>query len=277
MNDHVLVTGGTGKTGRRVAARLDDRGVPVRIASRVLRTPEQVRFDWLDETSFSDALHGVRAVYLVAPANAPEPLDAMRPFIDRALASGVERLVLLSSSMLEEGGPMMGAVHAYLHRHAPGWTVLRPSWFAQNFSEHQHVETIRREGRIYSATEVGRTPFVDAGDIAAVAVEALTNPAFADGEAILTGPAAISYDEAAEIIFRASGRAVAHVRLSADALAARFEAMGIVSAYADILAGMDAAIAAGAEDRVSDAVERITGRKPLSFEAFAAANAEAWR
>ena len=236
-----------------------------------------VRFDWLDDTSFPDALAHVRAIDMVAPANVAEPLEAMRPFIDRALAAGVDRLVLLSSSMLDEGGPMMGKVHAYLRRHAPGWTVLRPSWFAQNFSEHQHVETIRRERRIYSATEGGRVPFVDAGDIAAVAVEALTDRTFANGDMTLTGPASISYDEAAAIISKASGLEVVHVRLSFDDLAARFEAIGIERSYARILAGMDAAIAGGAEDRVSDAVKRVTGKQPLAFAAFAAANIDAWR
>ena len=277
MNDHVLVTGGTGKTGRRVATQLRANGVPCHIATREPREPGQVRFDWLDETSFAGALDRVRAIYMVAPGNVAEPLSAMRPFIDRALESGVDRLVLLSSSMLEEGGPMMGAVHAYLHHHSPGWTVLRPSWFTQNFSEHQHVETIRREGRIYSSTEGGRVPFVDAGDIAAVATEALTDRTFANGDAILTGPASISYDQAADTIARVSGRPVEHVRLNVDALATRFEAIGIERGYADILAGMDAAIAAGAEDRVSDAVKRITGKEPLSFDAFAALNADVWR
>ena len=114
-------------------------------------------------------------------------------------------------------------------------------------------------------------------EVAAVAVEALTYRAFANGDAILTGPKSISYDEAADSIGRASGRPVLHVRLSVDALAARFEAIGIERGFAHILAGMDAAIAAGAEDRVSDAVERITGTMPMTFDAFAAQNVGAWR
>ena len=120
-------------------------------------------------------------------------------------------------------------------------------------------------------------PFVDAGDIAAVAVEALTDRTFANGDMLLTGPASISYDEAAAMISRASGLEVAHVRLSVDELAARFEATGIERSYAGILAGMDAAIAGGAEDRISDAVKRITGKEPLAFGAFAVANVDAWR
>lgn len=277
MRDSILVTGGTGKTGRRVADLLARRGVAYRVATRNPRDRAHVRFDWADAASFDGALEGVRAIYMVAPANVVEPLAAMRPFIDRALAAGVERLVLLSASMLEEGGPMMGAVHAYLKAKAPGWTVLRPTWFMQNFSEHQHVETIRREGRIYSATEDGRVPFIDAGDIAAVAVEALTDASFASGDLVLTGPETLSYDDTARLISQASGQTVSHQRLSVDALAARFAAMGLGPGYAQTLARMDSSIAAGAEDRVTDQVERATKRPPTRFADFAEASVEAWR
>lgn len=276
MAASILVTGGTGKTGRRVVELLARRGVPAYAATRSPRTPRQVRFDWHDRSGFDNALDGTGAVYLVAPVGDPAPLAAMQPFIDLALERGVERFVLLSASMLQAGGPLMGSVHAYLAAHAPTWTVLRPSWFMQNFSEQQHLETIRREGRIYSATADGRVPFIDAADIAAVAVEALTAPRFANGDLILTGPDLLSYDDVARQISAASGRPVAHIRLSAEQLAGRFAATGMPDQFARTLAGMDTAIAAGAEDRLTAAVASVTGRQPASFETFARASAPAW-
>ncbi len=276
MTDKVLVTGGTGKTGRRVADLLRGRGIPARVATRTPAAADQVRFDWADTDSFSGALDGVRAVYLVAPTGAADPLDAMRPFIEQAIGAGVARLVLLSSSMLEEGGPLMGAVHAYLKAEAPGWTALRPSWFMQNFSEHQHVETILAEGRIYSATQDGRVPFIDAGDIAAVAAEALVRDDFGNGDLVLTGPETLSYDEVAKMISTAAGRPVAHHRLSIQELTARFETIGIPGGFAQALAGMDGAIAHGAEDRVTDTVEAVTGRKPRTFADFVGENRARW-
>lgn len=170
----------------------------------------------------------------------------------------------------------MGEVHAWLRRHAPRWTVLRPTWFAQNFSEALHLATIRDEGRIYSATDDGRVPFIDAEDIAAVAAEALVGPERPNGELPLTGPACLGYDDVTAIVSAAAGRPVAHHRLSVPALAARYEAVGILSGYAQLRAGMDAAIAGGSEDRLSPAVRQVLGREPRSFEAFAAA-AAAWR
>ncbi len=276
MADNILVTGGTGKTGRRVIDLLRQRGVPALAATRSPQTPGQVPFDWTDPGSFEGALEGVRAVYMVAPTGVAEPLGAMQPFIDRALTAGVDRLVLLSSSMLKEGGPLMGAVHAYLRAEAPSWTVLRPSWFMQNFSEHQHVETIRREGRIYSATEDGRVPFIDAADIAAVAVEALVDPEFPNGDLILTGPETLSYDDVARLISAVSDRPVSHHRLSTEQLANRFTTIGIPGEFARALAEMDAAIAIGAEDRVTEGVAAVTKRQPTTFAAFVQDNAKHW-
>lgn len=283
MDRHVLITGGTGKTGSRLAALLREKGVTPRIASRAPRPAgstdgaEAVRFDWQDPGSFGGALAGVAAVYLVAPANDWQPLAAMQPFIEQALGAGVGRFVLLSASSLPEGGPMMGAVHALLKQRAPRWTALRPTWFMQNFSEQQHRPTIQKEGAIYSATDDGRVPFIDAGDIAAVAAEALLRPDFASGDLVLTGPAPLSYDEVARLLSAACGRRIEHRRLSEEQLAARFQATGLPPAYAAALAALDRSIAAGAEDRVTDTVERVTGRAPTDFATFAAAVREVWR
>ena len=281
MRDRVLVTGGTGKTGRRVVRLLIERGVPALVgsrtpAARATAGPDHVRFDWRDGATFDAALDGVRAAYLVAPTDTMDHLPAMRPFLERALTEGIERLVLLSASSLPEGGPMMGAVHAWLARHAPGWTVLRPSWFMQNFSEAQHLASIRDEGRIYTAADDGRVPFIDAEDIAAVAVEALTTPGFDNGELVLTGPRALTYDEVAAMIGAATGRQIVHHSLSAAKLVARLEGLSIPPDYAQGLAAMDKAIAQGAEDRTTGVVERVTKRPATEFAAFARAKADAW-
>jgi ergot alkaloid biosynthesis protein len=279
-NPSILLTGGTGKTGRRIAAQLADKGIGARIASPTgegAAGHQGVRFDWLDESTHADALAGISAIYLLAPAGVAEPLPAMQPFLDQALSANVRRFVLLSASSLEEDGPMMGKVHAYLRRNAPEWAVLRPTWFMQNFSEQQHLPTIRDEGRIYSATGDGRVPFIDAADIAAVAVEALTTGTSYNRDLVITGPQALSYDEAAAIIGQAIGRRIEHVRLSEAELARRHQALGLDEAYARTLATMDTAIARGAEDRVTDEVQAVTGRPPKDLASFALQERHAWK
>ncbi|BCP53967.1 oxidoreductase [Kaistia sp. 32K] len=276
---NILLTGGTGKTGRRIAPRLAEAGHDVRLASRRgadARALRGIRFDWNDPSTFDAALANREAVYLVAPTDAPESLRAMQPFLDRALAIGIRRYVLLSASSLPKRGPMMGAVHAYLEEHAPEWAVLRPTWFMQNFSEQQHLPTIRDERAIFSATGEGRVPFIDVEDIAAVAVEALTRDVSFNRDLVLTGPRALSYGDVAEIVGAAIGAGVRHVNLSEGALVERFGAAGMHPDYAAILAGMDIWIASGAEDRLSPDVEAVTGRPPNDFVAYAGRVRDAW-
>lgn len=271
MSEHVLVIGATGKTGSALVRQLRGKGVSVRAATRTPRAAGDVRFDWRDASTFEAALDGARGgVYLVAPTDTAEPLELMRPFLEKAAD---RRLVLLSSSSLPKGGPMMGAVHAWLAAHCEDFAVLRPSWFMQNFVT-QHLDGIRQDGAIYSATGDGRVGFIDAEDIAAVAAAMLTrSEALGGAEPILTGPRTLSYDDVARAITEASGRAVRHVRLTVEELARRHEGYGLPPGYAATLAALDDGIANGVEDRVTDEVEHWTKRSPNDLHSFLATHA----
>jgi ergot alkaloid biosynthesis protein len=275
MLKEILITGGIGKTGSRLASRLRERGLVPRIASRTAGEG-LTRFDWMDSATFAPAVEGIESVYLVAPATA-DPLMAMRPFLDVALRSGVQRLVFLSSSSLEEGGPMHGQVHQYIKQNAPTWVVLRPTWFMQNFSELQHRATIVGEGVIFSATEDGQVPFIDADDIAAVAAETLTDESFPSGDTILTGPELLTYDQVAAIIASVALYPVRHLRLTEEELARKWVSEGMPDPYAEFLASLDTQIAGGSEAQLTREVERITGYVPNSFRTFAVGAQTAWR
>ena len=273
MSDLVLVTGGTGKTGRRVAEQLAAAGVGVRVASRGGPQP----FDWSNPGTWDAALDGVSAAYLVPPPLAGDVSATMIALVQAAMARGARRFVLLSGSPMPEGGPGVGQTHRWLHENAADWAVMRPSWFMQNFSEGPHLATICDEGAIYSATEDGRVPFISADDIAASAVAALTGPEPLNRDFILTGPEPISYDDAARLIGRAAGRPIAHRRISAESLAARHQVIGAPAPLAQMLGMADMMIAAGAEDRTTDCVLELTGRPPTDFNPFARANAPIWQ
>jgi uncharacterized protein YbjT (DUF2867 family) len=191
----------------------------------------------------------------------------MLPFLHQARTAGVHRAVLLSSSAIPEGGPAVGTVHRALPDLFEQWAVLRPSWFMQNFTgEHAHARSIRDEGVIWTATGSGRVGFVDAEDIAAVAVHALTDEQAPNTDLVLTGPEALGYDDIAAIITEVTGRAVVHRRLSYEQMRDRLTTQVPVE-FAAMLAGMDRAIAGGAEDRITDTVQRLTGRPPRAFRA----------
>ncbi|MEV5358608.1 NAD(P)H-binding protein [Streptomyces sp. NPDC052693] len=270
MTAATLVIGATGTTGGRVARLLAGQGRRVRAASRraaPVAGAEPVRFDWYDPGTFEDSLTGVDRVYLVPPVGDPDPAAVMLPFLARARARGVERAVLLSSSAIPSGGPAVGQVQQALPGLFETWAALRPSWFMQNLTgDHEHARSIREEGVIRTATDDGRVAFVDADDIAAVAVHALTAGRDAGGDLVVTGPEALSYDDAAAVISEVTGRPVTHRRLTFEQLRDRLAGL-LPPEFAAVLAGLDRAIAEGAEDRVTDTVERLTGRPPRSLRA----------
>jgi uncharacterized protein YbjT (DUF2867 family) len=261
----VLVTGGTGTTGSRVATALRERGVPVRVASR-RPANGQVRFEWTDPGTHAAALDGVRGIYLVAPVGVADPAPLVAPFLGTARERGVRRVVLLSSSAVPEGAPGLGELHRMVCAAVPSPTVLRPSWFMQNFlGDHPHARSARVDGEIVTATGSGRAAFVDAGDIAAVAARALADEEPHVGEYVLTGPEALSYADVAAMLSGVVGRSVRHRAVSVAELTERFVDAGYGADFAAALAALDGAIARGAEDRTTSAVQDVTGRPPRSF------------
>ncbi|WP_410567865.1 NAD(P)H-binding protein [Amycolatopsis sp. cmx-4-61] len=263
----VLVLGGTGTTGRRVVAGLRANGVPVRAATRKPGEPGEVRFDWTDRATHADALRGVSGVYLLPPIGEVDPVRLVRPFLADALDAGVRRVVLLSSSAVTSDTPGLGDLQR-LVRAVPEWAVLKPSWFMQNFTGAHLVAQGVRDGEIVTATGDARVAFVDAGDIAAVAVRALTDPVPHNTDHVLTGPAALSYAEAAAIVSAHLGRPVRHRAVTTAEFAERVTASGIPAEFARVLAALDEDIRRGAEDRVTPVVEQVTGRPARSFETF---------
>ena len=269
----VLVTGATGTTGSRVAARLAARGVPVRAASR----SGTVRFDWYDPDTHAGAVAGVDRVYLVPPLQDTQPHTVMLPFLEAARAAGVRRPVLLSNSLVSAGDPMAGTVHQAITEMFDEWAVLRPTWFMQNvIGTHAHAASIRATSAIVTSSGSGRVAFVDAGDIAEVGVEALLASEALNTDLILTGPEPLSYDEVAAILTETSGRTIRHEHMEHAEEIAYYEGLGLPTNTARFLVGMDAVVASNVEARTTDVVERITGTPARSFRDFAAAEFSVW-
>ncbi|GIO34567.1 MULTISPECIES: NmrA family NAD(P)-binding protein [Paenibacillus] len=281
QNEKILITGASGKTGSRIAKRLTDLGYAIRTAGRGKSLPnganEHVIFDWFDESTHEAALKDVDKLYLVGPIAVMDPSEIVMPFLERALKTGVRRIVLLGSASIPEEGPVFGKIHRAIRELAPEWAVLRPSYFMQNFVD-SHGAQILNDGTIVSATGSGRVGFVDADDIAEVGVRALTDKQPHNTDHIITGPDSLTYAEAGDIIGAAAGRTIRHVNVPTQELANRFMAFGMPQDYARFLAGMDEDIRLyGKEDLVTDTVERITGRPPKSLKKFAEEHAANWK
>ncbi|WP_203993264.1 NmrA family NAD(P)-binding protein [Virgisporangium aurantiacum] len=268
-----LILGGTGKTGRRIVERLRDAGRPVRAVARPL-------FDLGDPGTWAPALAGATAAYLVEPdvqaAGAHGP-DRLPRLVTEAVDAGVRRLVLLTAGGAGHDGHPLKPVEEAVRRSGVGWTILRPTWFAQNFSESMWRPGVL-SGTLALPTGDGRTPFVDADDIASVAVAALTDDRHHEQVYVLTGPRALTFGEAAALISGATGRVVRHVDVEPAAYTASQVASGVPPVVAEILTGVYRDIRAGHGADLADGVERALGRPAGSFEDYVtrAASAKAW-
>lgn len=276
MPTEILLIGGKGKTGSLVASELVKRGIVPRIGTRKPGSRNEVAFDWHQPDGAAEAFRGVDAVYIVAPTDSSDHGTIAPPVLDKALQAGVKRFVLLSASSLEAGGPMMGQIHAYLRDAVPEWTILRPTWFMQNFSAQQHLATIRDEDAIYTATGDGKIAFIDAADIAQAAVGALLADKPWNRDFILTGPQTLSYSDMATKISHVTGRRIKHFHLTASELIARYVAAGMDEKYASALAMMDEAISKGSEDRVTDGVRTLSGKEPSDADSFVRQQSHVW-
>jgi uncharacterized protein YbjT (DUF2867 family) len=264
-----LVIGATGKTGRRVVDRLRQRNLPVRAASRT----GAVRFDWDDPTTWRDALRGADAMYLTfAPDLAsPAAAPAMRALMPVAVDCGVRRIVLLSG----RGEPQVLPSEQAVRDAGVPFTILRASWFCQNFSEGQLADPVRGGELAFPGGDAAE-PFIDVEDIADVAVAALTEDGHAGATYELTGPRLLTFTEAVAEISRAAGRTIRYVPVSTVEYAGML-APYMPAAEAGFLAQLFGELLDGHNAHVTDGVQRVLGRPARDFRAFALDAAAAWR
>ncbi|MFF4616072.1 NAD(P)H-binding protein [Nonomuraea jabiensis] len=272
---NILILGGNGKTGSRIVRRLRSAGHPVRA---VARTTGDLPFDLGDPTTWAPALDGVTAAYLMEPdlRGSADHRARIPRFVAEAVASGVRRLVLLSAygvGEADDSHPLKSAEQA-VRGSGVGWTILRPDWFAQNFSESFWLQGVL-SGELFLPAGDGGTPFVDAEDIAEVAAAALTEDRHSGQTYQLTGPRAIGFGEAADLIGNATGRTIRHVDVEPEAFVERQVAHGVPADVARLLTGLFVAIRDGRGSPVSDGVARALRRPPRRFEDYVAETAAA--
>ncbi len=258
----VLVLGATGKTGRRVVQGLEARGVPTRLGSRSA-IPS---FDWNNEANWDDTLAGVESAYInYAPDLAiPGATDSIRAFVGRAKFHGVKRLVLLSGRGEEEAQ----ACERIVQNSGVDFTVVRASWFNQNFSEGAFVEMVQA-GQITLPVADTAEPFVDVDDIADVVVAALTEPGHAGEVYEVTGPRLLTFTDAAAEIAYASGRDIAYVPLSHDAFIKGAAESGAPEEAVWLMDYLFSTVLDGRNAYLADGVHRALGRPPKDFSVYA--------
>ena len=257
-----LIIGGTGKTGRRVAEKLAARGVAIRVASRSGKT----LFDWNDRTTWSPALEGVSSVYVTYSPDlaVPEAPPAIQELARLASERRVRRLVLLSGRGEEEAQRCERIV---LDTN-PAWTVVRASWFNQNFSEGFFLDPLRTGVLALPAGAVGE-PFIDAEDIADVVVATLTETGHEGQIYEVTGPRLMTFAEAVEEIAQAANRDLRYEQVPVDAFTREMLEQKVPEQVVSLTRYLFETVLDGRNASTSDGVQRALGRAPRDFAEYA--------
>ena len=283
MHTTILVTGATGTVGREVVKQLSMFDGDIRVRAGVhsvikgenlKRLPgvEIVEMDFEDQESLHAAFTHVDKLFLITPF-AKDQVHMAKALVDEAKETGVKHIVKLSAMGADsEPGIQLGRWHReiekYIEDSGIAYTFLRPSSFMQNFVNY-NADTIKREGKIYMPTGNGKVGYIDARDIAAVGVEALTGEGHEGQIYELTGPDAISNGEAAHILSEVTGKQVEFVDVPGDAARKNMVEHGTPDWMADAMMELYDVYKAGYSNQVFDSVQAVTDKKPHTFRQFA--------
>lgn len=260
--DLTLILGGTGKTGRRVAERLKAKGHTVRVGSR----SAVPAFDWNNEKGWEASLNGATAAYITyAPDLAmPGAQDSIQAFVNQAKRSGVKKLVLLSGRGEEEAE----ACERIVQDSGLDWTIVRASWFNQNFSEGAFIDMVLG-GAITLPAGDQVEPFVDVDDIADVVVAAFTERHHSGEIYEVTGPRLMTIGDVAADLSRATGREVAYVDVPHDAFVSEVANSGAPKDVVWMLDYLFSTVLDGRNANLTDGIQRALGRQPKDFADYA--------
>jgi uncharacterized protein YbjT (DUF2867 family) len=281
----ILIAGATGTVGRHLVLELKTRRAPLRVLTR---DPEKARNllgpvdcavgDVSRPETVAKALAGIEAAFLLSPLDPSLPAWEAG-FARAAKKAGVKRLVKLSALGADPRSPAAiarwhGEAEEEVRRAGVPFTLLRPAAFYQNLLAS--ADSIRR-GTLPAPMGTARVAMVDARDVGAVAAAALSGPpAFEGATLTLTGPAPLSYAEAASALSRVLGRPVTYANVAPDAARRGMLAAGMPAWRIDAILGLAEQFRAGRADLAADGVLRATGREPIPLERFARDHAAAF-
>jgi uncharacterized protein YbjT (DUF2867 family) len=260
-NEQILVIGATGKTGRRILQRLNDRKIPA-LGVSFSSTPS---FDWNNKATWEAVLNNIGAVYIsyYPDLAIPGAVDGVAQFSNLAVKKGVQKLVLLSG----RGEAEAKHCEEVVMDAGVDWTIVRASWFCQNFSEGNFLGPIQAGHVALPAGNVGE-PFIDADDIADVAVAALTEEGHSKKLYEVTGPRLLTFKEAVAEIAKATGRDIKYEQVPVKAYADLLSEYGLPKDLIWLVNYLFAEVMDGRNESIADGVQQALGRKATDFSEF---------
>jgi uncharacterized protein YbjT (DUF2867 family) len=256
-----LVTAVKGKTSSRVAKMMDENGLEYRGVSRSSETP----FDWYDPSTWEKALEGIKAAYLVFLPDlaVPGSIEIITAFVKLAEKKGLERLVLLSGRGEEEAQKCEQIV---LNSNITS-TVVRASWFAQNFSESFFLGSIL-SGQITIPENHVKEPFVDVDDIAEVAFRALTTDGHNGKIYEVSGPELLSFEDVAKVFSQSLGKTIQVNHVTMKEFKLSLINAKVPNEVVDLLEYLFTEVLDGRNEYLTNGVNEALGRPATSFSSY---------
>lgn len=273
----ILVIGASGNVGTELSRLLAGAGHRLRRATRRTPTePDQVRLDAVSGEGLYTAMAGADAAFLLAPPGHANQDVLLVPMIDAAKAARVGKVVLMTAmgANADEASPLRKA-ERHLEASGLAFNVIRPNWFMQNFHTFW-LQGIREAGTIFLPVGQAKGSFIDARDIADVAARLLTSHELDGRDFDLTGLEALDHDQVAATLSRVTGRRIRFQDITPEAMRQGLLGAGLPADYAEFLVTILGFFRAGYAERITEAVARITGHAPRSFEAYARDHKAAW-
>lgn len=262
MKSNILVIGGTGKTGRKVVQRLNVLHQNVRVGSR----NADPSFDWENPDTWSAAMEGIEKMYVTFQPDlaVPGALDIIEALTKQAKQSGIKKIVLLSGKGEKEAELCEQVViHSGID-----YTIVRASWFNQNFSESFFLDPILA-GHVALPQAEAKVPYVDTDDIADVAVEVLMNEKHNDQIYELTGPNLLTFTEVINEISQATGRTIGFTPISLISYTKMLEEFQVPGDYIWLINYLFTEVLAAKENEVvTNDIEKVLGRQPKNFSDY---------
>ncbi|MCW3465778.1 NAD(P)H-binding protein [Chitinophaga nivalis] len=276
MSNKILVTGATGSIGKALIKSLQTQQAAFFAASRNVAAAKEklglqeeiVHFSFDDPTTFEAATAGVDKVFLLGPPITPDLDLLFAPFLEYLGKKGIKRIVYLSALGLTNPEGLLG-FHARMEQKLAqegfDYTILRPSFFSQNFRNYEY-ENITERSIVFAPAGKGKAAFIDVADIAAVAAVALTTEGHSGQSYDLTGPELLSFYDAAALLTTVTGKQITYPEPDADTFKAVLKAAGAPDFIGEYMTIVYDGILTNKVAFTTDTVEKVTGKKPTTLK-----------
>lgn len=274
--EKILVLGASGTVGAELVNLLRQRNRSVlKATSKKLTEKDQVYLNLLTHEGL-DAIADVDKLFLLSPPGHVNQDELLIPLIEKAKKSKIKKIVLMTAMGVDANpASPLRKTEVYLETSGIPYNIIRPNWFMQNFNSYW-IHGINHHGKILLPVEKAKGSFIDARDIASVAATLLTEDRFNNQAFDLTGGEALNHDEVATLLSSVTQRKITYENITANAMFEGLLHAGLPKEYAEFMLVILDFFRQGYSERITDSVEKITGKKPITFKSYASDYKKSW-